>query len=168
MSLAGFRSFHTACAEDCLPSMHYESLYWRKPTLESTIPAAWIDPIIYNLTNLAHYRILASRLSQPSHMGIKTRKASMADAAQLIRVRMMAEGGFAEALFEGLDQSIEEIIEIELSEEAKDARKRKEKNRKKKVFYDLKTKKGFSRRGYGEKVENEMFHYLSPKKLFLK
>lgn len=50
--------------------------------------------------------------------------------------------------------------EMELSEEAKDAQKRKEKRRKKKVFYGLKTKKGFSRRGAGERVELEIFHYL--------
>jgi hypothetical protein len=48
-------------------------------------------------------------------MGMQTKKASMADVAHLIRVRMMAEGGFTEALFEGLDQSVEEIIETELS-----------------------------------------------------
>jgi hypothetical protein len=47
-------------------------------------------------------------------MGIQTRKASEADVAHLIRVRMMAEGGFTNVLFEGLDQSIEEIIETEL------------------------------------------------------
>jgi ribosomal protein S18 acetylase RimI-like enzyme len=39
----------------------------------------------------------------------------MAEVTQLIQIRMMAEGGFAEALFEGLDQSIEELIETELS-----------------------------------------------------
>lgn len=50
--------------------------------------------------------------------------------------------------------------ELELSEEAKDAQKRKEKKRKKKWFYGMKTKKGFARRGYGEKVELEIFHYL--------
>ena len=48
-------------------------------------------------------------------MGIQTRKASIADVAHLIRVRMMASGGYAEALFEGLDQSVEEMIETELS-----------------------------------------------------
>ena len=48
-------------------------------------------------------------------MGIQTRKASIADVAHLIRVRMMAEGGTAEALFEELGQSVEEIIETELS-----------------------------------------------------
>jgi ribosomal protein S18 acetylase RimI-like enzyme len=48
-------------------------------------------------------------------MEIETRKASEADVAHLIRIRKMAEGGFAEALFEELDQSVEEIIETELS-----------------------------------------------------
>lgn len=50
--------------------------------------------------------------------------------------------------------------EMELSEEAKDAQKRKETRRKKKYFYGLKTKKGFARRGTGDKVELETFHYL--------
>ena len=50
--------------------------------------------------------------------------------------------------------------EMELSEEAKEARKEAEKRRKKKVFYGLKTKKGFTRRGVGERVELEIFHYL--------
>jgi len=50
--------------------------------------------------------------------------------------------------------------EMELSEEAKDAQKRKEKRRKKKVFYGLKTKKTFTRRGAGDRVELETFHYL--------
>lgn len=50
--------------------------------------------------------------------------------------------------------------EMELSEEAKDAQKRKEKRRKKKYFYGLKTKKGFTRRGVGDRVELEIFHYL--------
>ncbi|NJN26798.1 MAG: hypothetical protein HC819_12900 [Cyclobacteriaceae bacterium] len=50
--------------------------------------------------------------------------------------------------------------ELELSEEAKEATKRKEKRRKRKVFYGLKTKKSFARRGYGDKIELEIFHYL--------
>ncbi len=50
--------------------------------------------------------------------------------------------------------------ELELSEQAKDATKRKEKRRNKKVFYGLKTKKSFARRGVGENVELEVFHYL--------
>jgi ribosomal protein S18 acetylase RimI-like enzyme len=48
-------------------------------------------------------------------MGIQTRKASIADVTHLTRVRMMASGGYPEALFEGLEQSVEEIIETELS-----------------------------------------------------
>ena len=51
--------------------------------------------------------------------------------------------------------------ELELSEEAKDATKRKEQKRNKKVFYGLKTKKSFARRGYGDNVELEIFHYLN-------
>lgn len=50
--------------------------------------------------------------------------------------------------------------EMELSEEAKDAQKAKEKRRKKKVFYGLKTKKSFTRRGTGDNVTLEIFHYL--------
>lgn len=47
-------------------------------------------------------------------MRIKTRKASLADTTHLIRIRLMAHGGFNEALYGGLDQSAEEIIETEL------------------------------------------------------
>jgi antitoxin component YwqK of YwqJK toxin-antitoxin module len=50
--------------------------------------------------------------------------------------------------------------EMELSAEAKDAQKKKEVRRKKKYFYGLKTKKGFTRKGTGEKVDLEVFHYL--------
>ncbi|MCG8307385.1 MAG: hypothetical protein MI975_08330 [Cytophagales bacterium] len=50
--------------------------------------------------------------------------------------------------------------EIELSKEAKDARKKKEERRKRKTFYGIKTKKGFTRRGIGERAELEIFHYL--------
>ena len=39
----------------------------------------------------------------------------MADVTHLTRVRMMASGGYAEAVLEGLDQSVEEIIGSELS-----------------------------------------------------
>ena len=47
-------------------------------------------------------------------MGIHTRVASQDDLAHLIRVRMIAHGGFSEALYENLDQSVEAIIESEL------------------------------------------------------
>jgi antitoxin component YwqK of YwqJK toxin-antitoxin module len=53
--------------------------------------------------------------------------------------------------------------EIELSEQAKEARKRREEKRNKKVFYGLKTKKGFVRRGTGENIELEVFRYLKDK-----
>jgi ribosomal protein S18 acetylase RimI-like enzyme len=47
-------------------------------------------------------------------MRLQTRIASQDDFAHLIRVRMMAHGGFNEALYENLDQSVEAIIETEL------------------------------------------------------
>lgn len=47
-------------------------------------------------------------------MEITTRKAQLTDIPQLIRIRKMAHGGFNEALFEGLDQSVDEIIETEM------------------------------------------------------
>ncbi len=47
-------------------------------------------------------------------MELETRKASLANVSDLVHIRMMAEGGYAEALFEGLDQSVEELIETEL------------------------------------------------------
>ncbi len=48
--------------------------------------------------------------------------------------------------------------EMELAEEAKNMRKKKK--RKKNVFYGLKTKRGFTRRGYNDKIEIETFNYL--------
>jgi len=68
------------------------------------------------------------------------------------------EDGFS--LINDMPLTVNMEREMELSEEAKDARKEKEKKRKKKVFYGLKTKKGFTRRGYGDKVELEIFYYL--------
>lgn len=64
------------------------------------------------------------------------------------------------SLIEDMPMTLNMEREIELSEEAKDARKRAEKRRKRKVFYGIKTKKGFVRRGYGDRVELEIFHYL--------
>ena len=40
----------------------------------------------------------------------------MTDLAHLIRIRLMAHGGFNEALYEGLDQSVEQIVSAELSD----------------------------------------------------
>ena len=47
-------------------------------------------------------------------MGLETRRALLANVPDLIRIRMMAYGGFDEALFEGMEQSVEGIIETEL------------------------------------------------------
>ncbi len=64
------------------------------------------------------------------------------------------------SLIEDMPLTVNMEREIELSEEAKDARKRAEKRRKRKVFYGIKTKKGYTKRGYGDNVEVEIFHYL--------
>lgn len=69
-----------------------------------------------------------------------------------------AEEGYS--LIEETPLTLNMEREMELSEEAKDAQKEREKRRKKKVFYGLKTKKGFTRRGAGDRVELEIFHYL--------
>lgn len=56
----------------------------------------------------------------------------------------------------------ESPITINLDEEEEEEEKdeKKKKKRKKKVFYGVKTKKGFTRRGYGKDVTLELFHYL--------
>jgi len=64
------------------------------------------------------------------------------------------------SLIETMPLTLNMENEIELSKEAKEARERAEKRRKKKVFYGLKTKKGFTRRGVGDKAELEIFYYL--------
>jgi antitoxin component YwqK of YwqJK toxin-antitoxin module len=64
------------------------------------------------------------------------------------------------SLIETMPLTLNMEKEIELSEEAKEAHKRAEKRRKRKVFYGLKTKKGFVRRGTGDKIDLEIFHYL--------
>lgn len=51
-------------------------------------------------------------------MAIDIRNAVKTDFAHLVRIRMLAHGGFNEALYENLDQSVEEIIETELSDSA--------------------------------------------------
>lgn len=47
-------------------------------------------------------------------MAINIRNAVETDFKHLVRTRMLAHGGFNEALYENLDQSVEEIIETEL------------------------------------------------------
>jgi antitoxin component YwqK of YwqJK toxin-antitoxin module len=52
-------------------------------------------------------------------------------------------------------------VDLEREKElAEDSKKDKKKKRKRKVFYGIKTKKGFTRRGVGERVEVEVFYYL--------
>ncbi len=61
---------------------------------------------------------------------------------------------------------IEFIIErsqpltIDLKEEEEEEPKKKKKKRKKNVFYGIKTKKGYTKTGYGENTTVEIFHYL--------
>lgn len=64
------------------------------------------------------------------------------------------------SLIEDMPMTVNMEREIELSNEAKEARKRAEKRRKRKVFYGIKTKKGYTRRGYGDRLEVEIFHFL--------
>lgn len=49
---------------------------------------------------------------------------------------------------------------LELDEDIDEPIVTKKKKRKKKVFYGLKTKKGFTRKGYGDRVVIELFYYL--------
>jgi antitoxin component YwqK of YwqJK toxin-antitoxin module len=52
-------------------------------------------------------------------------------------------------------------VDLEREKElAEDQNKDKKKKRKKKVFYGVKTRKGFTRRGVGDRVEVEIFYYL--------
>lgn len=53
------------------------------------------------------------------------------------------------------------VIDFEQEEEPEDKEEKKEKKkRKKNVFYGIKTKKGFTRRGFGKNLTLELFHYL--------
>ena len=49
---------------------------------------------------------------------------------------------------------------LELDEEIEEPIVTKKKKPKKKVFYGIKTKKGFTRKGYGDRVTIELFYYL--------
>ena len=51
-------------------------------------------------------------------MAIEIRNAIESDIPYLIRIRLLAHGGFNEALYENLDLSVEEIIETELRDSA--------------------------------------------------
>ena len=51
-------------------------------------------------------------------------------------------------------------LDFEAEDEEEDPKKKKKKKVKKKVFYGVKTKKGFTRKGYGERVTYELFYVL--------
>lgn len=51
-------------------------------------------------------------------------------------------------------------VNLEADEEEEDEKKDKKKKYKKNVYFGLKTKKGFSRKGAGERTELELFRYL--------
>lgn len=80
-----------------------------------------------------------------------------ADTSEFDIFRDVPEGY---SLIEQIPMTLNMEKEIELSKEAKKAREEAEKRRKRKVFYGLKTKKGFVRRGYGDNMEVEIFHFL--------
>jgi antitoxin component YwqK of YwqJK toxin-antitoxin module len=51
-------------------------------------------------------------------------------------------------------------IDLDSDDEEMEQREEKKKKRKRNVFFDLKTRKGFTKSGYGNNVKIEMFHYL--------
>jgi antitoxin component YwqK of YwqJK toxin-antitoxin module len=54
-------------------------------------------------------------------------------------------------------------IDLEIKEgeeEEEEESEKKEEKKKKNVFYDLKTRKGYTKNGYGNRVTEELFHYL--------
>lgn len=75
----------------------------------------------------------------------------------------------AAAQEEGIDDAQEEIDErftidtpvtLDFEEEEKEEPKKKKKKVKKKVFYGVKTKKGFTRKGQGNRITYELFYVL--------
>lgn len=56
--------------------------------------------------------------------------------------------------------TIDTPVTLDFEKEEEPEPKKKKKKVKKKVFYGLKTKKGFTRKGYGERVTYELFHVL--------
>lgn len=51
-------------------------------------------------------------------------------------------------------------LDFEAEDEEEEPKKKKKKKVKKKVFYGVKTKKGFTRKGYGDRVTYELFYVL--------
>jgi antitoxin component YwqK of YwqJK toxin-antitoxin module len=56
--------------------------------------------------------------------------------------------------------TIDTPANLDFTKEEEPLNTKKKKKVKKKVFYGLKTKKGFTRKGYGERVTFELFYYL--------
>ena len=52
------------------------------------------------------------------------------------------------------------VIDFDQEEEEEEDKDEKKDKRKKNVFYGIKTKKGFTRRGFGKNLTLELFHYL--------
>src|SRR4051812_9958226 len=56
--------------------------------------------------------------------------------------------------------TVDTPVTLDFEKEEKDEPQKKKKKPKKKVFYGIKTKKGFTRKGYGDKVTYEIFFFL--------
>jgi len=102
-------------------------------------------------------RVLIFFLFSFISLSVFSQEETEADTTEFDIFRDTQEGF---SLIEDMPLTVNMEREIELSKEAKEARKAAEKRRKRKVFYGLKTKKGYTRRGYGENIELEIFHYL--------
>jgi antitoxin component YwqK of YwqJK toxin-antitoxin module len=61
--------------------------------------------------------------------------------------------------------TIDTPVTLDFEEEKKEEEPKKKKKPKKKVFYGIKTKKGFTRKGYGNRVTYELFYYLKKPQL---
>src|SRR5688500_13799994 len=55
--------------------------------------------------------------------------------------------------------TIDTAVVLDLEEKEEDPTKKKKKP-KKKVFYGIKTRKGFTRKGYGQRITYEIFFFL--------
>ena len=56
--------------------------------------------------------------------------------------------------------TIDTPVTLDFEDEEKEEEPRKKKKPKKKVFYGIKTRKGFTRKGYGDRVTYEIFYFL--------
>lgn len=56
--------------------------------------------------------------------------------------------------------TIDTPVTLDFEEDEKEEEPKKKKKVKKKVFYGIKTKKGFTRKGYGNRITYELFYVL--------